>query len=124
MKKTLLLFIIISSFLFGQEKIEGIGPYKIGKLTEKQLDSLMTKLSKKKILAIGDDEFLKASKIPNSYIKHLPNLKNLNDNVFTKYYLENISVYKIKNLTINGKYKIKDAELIFSDGILIFGIVK
>jgi len=118
MRNSFLLFILFSCGLYSQELPEGIGPYKIDKLTIEQFDSIAKTKKLKAIECIGRKCAFDNRKVLNSYIKIYPNFNDIDDNNYSDYLIPNGFVISIKNLTINNKYKIKDAELLFVNDLL------
>lgn len=118
MKKLFLLLVLCSQYAFCQELPEGIGPYKIDKLTIDQFDSIAKIKKLKAIKCIGRNCAFNNRKVLNSYIKIYPNFEDIADNNYSDYLIPNGLIVSVKNLTIGNKYKIKDAELLFVDDIL------
>ncbi|MGN7758909.1 hypothetical protein DRF60_14455 [Chryseobacterium elymi] len=120
MKQLLYILIFYASNLFCQDLPEGIGPYKIDKLTIKQFDSITKSQNLKLIECVGMNCLYSNLNKPNVYVKVIPNTKEVSDNSYPTYYLDNVTTYNIKNLKINNKYTIGFANLIFVDNILSF----
>jgi hypothetical protein len=118
MKKLIIIFLLSFICISGQNQIEGIGPYKLGKTAYSTIDSILKKQNLKEVLCVGDNCAYQKLNLKGVYIKKVANTKDILDNGYNDYYLENSFVILVKNLKINNKYIIGRAEFQFINNIL------
>lgn len=113
MKKTILLFALITStFLFSQE-FEGISIFKLGKFTTTKLDSLVS--SKKLIIKTCDDY---SCSFNSPFVQLIPSkIDSYKSPTYTSF-SDNVKVYQLNGYKINDRYNNRSIVLSFYKDIL------